>query len=76
MQCPRPSFANIESNFDSLITSDSRVSLTFVLLANIAVLNCYNRALPINLNLSHKLASKKVLYLTSCEKGYSHVKFR
>ena len=37
-------------NFDSLITSDSRVSR----LANIVVLNCYDRALPINLNLLHK----------------------
>ena len=46
MQCPRASFANIEMNFDSLITSDSRVSLTFVLLANIVVLNCYDRAFP------------------------------
>ena len=58
MQCPRESFAKIEMNFDSLITSDSRVSLTFVLLANIVVLNCYDRALPINLDLLHELGFK------------------
>ena len=48
-------FANIEMNFDFLFTSDSRVSLTFVLLANIVILNYCDRALPINLNLLHKL---------------------
>ena len=49
-------FANIEMNFDSLLTSDNLVSLTFVLLANIVILNYCDRALPINLNLLHKLA--------------------
>ena len=55
MQCPRANFANIEMNFNYLITSACRVSLIFVLLANIVILNCYDRAMPINLNLLHKL---------------------
>ena len=49
-------FANIEMNFDFLLKSDSRVSLTFVLLGNIVILNYCDRALPINLNLLRKLA--------------------
>ena len=49
-------FANIEMNFDSLLTSDNLVSLTFVLLANIVILNYCDRVLPINLNLLNKLA--------------------
>ena len=53
-------FTNIEMNFDFLlITSDSLVSLTFVLLANIVILSYCDRALPINLNLVNKLALSK-----------------
>ena len=56
-------FANIEMNFDFLFR---RVSLTFVLLANIVILNYCDRALPINLNLIHKLPEAAI----SCIAGF------
>ena len=64
-------FANTEMNFDFLLTSNSLVSLTFVLLANAVILNNCERALPINLNLLHKLAKNfEVVMHASIQKIY------